>query len=116
MFRALTLAGAVLLPAFSWADEKPARSIAGHWLGTLKVGVIELRLGIHIEKKPDGTLTATVDSIDQGAAGVKTDSATFADNKLTLKMPGQPVFGTLQPDGDTIKGDLVQKEIRLPWS
>jgi uncharacterized protein len=112
MIRALPLICAAFLPA--WADEKPAKAVAGYWLGTLKLGAIDLRLGIHIEKKPDGSLAATVDSIDQGAAGVKTDSATFADQKLVLKMPDSQYTGTLQPDGDTIKGDLEQKGIRLP--
>ena len=50
------------------ADSKPVakKGIEGYWLGTLKTGVVELRLGIKIETK-DGKLVATVDSIDQGA-------------------------------------------------
>src|SRR5262249_20440158 len=62
----------LLLVAFSSGraradDPAPAqkRGIEGYWLGTLRHGAIEMRLGFQIKKKGDGTLTATGDSIDQ---------------------------------------------------
>jgi autotransporter translocation and assembly factor TamB len=114
MIRALPLLCAVVLTACAWADEKPAKSVAGYWLGTLKVGAIELRLGLHIEKKSDGTLTATLDSIDQGVTGLKAETVTLTDGTLTVKMRDSSYSGTLQPDGDTIKGHLEQLKTQVP--
>ena len=107
---------AVLLPlaiAFSVVgEEKPAakKGIEGYWLGTIHAGAIDLRMGFEIKKKDDGTLTAKLDSIDQGARDIPLDSATFVDGTLTLKL-GKAKFtytGKMEPDGDTIKGELEQ--------
>jgi uncharacterized protein len=112
MLRVLALAVSVSLTAPLLADEKPApkKGIEGYWLGTLKVGGIELRLGFDIKKKDDGTVSALLDSIDQGARNVAVETATFADDTLTLKSPKMKLTytGKLQPDGDTIKGELDQ--------
>ena len=113
MIRALTLLCAIL-PACAWADDKSAKPVAGYWLGTLKAGAIELRLVLHVEKKPDGALTATLDSVDQGVTGLKAESVTFADGTLTVKMRDSSYTGTLQPDGDTIKGNLEQLKVQVP--
>jgi uncharacterized protein len=113
MTRVLALALPLVLCASLAADEpKPApkKGIEGIWQGTLAVGAVELRLAFKITKKDDGTLTTTLDSVDQGAKDVPVESTTFADNKLTLKMPVMTATytGTLQADGDTIKGELDQ--------
>ncbi len=50
------------------ADKQPIKVIAGHWLGTLDAGV-KLRVVVNIEQSPEGKLTATLDSPDQGAQG-----------------------------------------------
>ncbi|HKB04866.1 MAG TPA: alpha/beta hydrolase [Gemmataceae bacterium] len=99
------------------ADPKPTAKagIEGYWLGTLQVGAVELRLGFDIKKKDDGTLSATLDSIDQGARNVPVETATFADDTLTLKSPKMKLTytGKFQPDGQTIKGELDQG-VKLP--
>ena len=98
---------ALALPA---AAAEPKKPIAGYWFGTLTVGPIELRLGFLIKAKDDGSLTAVMDSIDQGARDIPLDSATFADGTLTLKLAKARMTytGKLQPDGDTITGNLDQ--------
>jgi hypothetical protein len=62
-------------------DPKPVpmKGIDGYWLGTLKLGAIEMRLGFEIQKKGDGSLTATGDSIDQGTTGLPIETVTFAE-------------------------------------
>ena len=106
---------ALALPAA--ADDKPAakKGIEGYWLGTLHTGAIDLRMGFSIKKKDDGTLTATLDSIDQGARDIPLDSAEFKDGTLTLKLNKAKFAytGKLDAAGDTIKGDLAQV-IKLP--
>jgi len=119
---AASLATLVLLVALSAGqvradDPAPAakKSIEGYWLGTLKPGAIEMRLGFRIRKNGDGTLTATGDSIDQGTKDLPVETVTFADDTLTLKMPDMKAVytGKLQPDGDTIKGEL-EKGAKMP--
>jgi hypothetical protein len=93
------------------ADEKPAakKSIEGYWLGTLKVGAIELRLGFKIASK-DGKLVATVESIDQGGKEIAIEETTFVDGTLSMKMPNMKsaYTGKMGPDGDTIAGTMEQ--------
>jgi hypothetical protein len=53
-------------PAVSRADQEPAKKpavkgIEGTWQGTLKAGIVDLRLAFKISKKPDGSFTATMD-------------------------------------------------------
>jgi pimeloyl-ACP methyl ester carboxylesterase len=104
------------LPVAALADEKlaPKKSVEGYWLGTLKAGAIELRVGFKIESK-DGELSGVMDSIDQGANNLPLDSATFEDGTLTLKLAKIKAgyVGKMQVDGDTIKGDFEQG-IRFP--
>jgi uncharacterized protein len=111
MNRLVAIAACLLSCAPLAADDKPAakKGIDGYWLGTLRVGAVELRLGFKFEMK-DGKLVATMDSIDQGAKDIPVESAEFADNTLTLKMAKMKAgySGKLQPDGDTIKGELEQ--------
>src|SRR5258708_6266325 len=61
-----------------------AQDITGDWNGTLKPGGAELRLVLHITKNADGSLKATLDSIDQGADGIPVNAVTLKDSKLNL--------------------------------
>ncbi len=89
------------------ATTPPA--IAGDWAGTLKAGPAELRLVLHITEAKDGSLTATLDSVDQGANGIPINAITFKDGKLNLDV--QAVKGTY--DG-TVNKDA--SEIDGTWS
>jgi hypothetical protein len=53
--------------------------IQGNWLGTLKISTIELRIVFKVSKNEDGSLTALLDSPDQGAFDIKVDSVLFND-------------------------------------
>ena len=67
-----------MLPA---ADNAKAASLAGPWLGTLKVPPsTELRIVFNITAKPDGSLSATLDSPDQGATGAPVRCPVLAIN------------------------------------
>jgi pimeloyl-ACP methyl ester carboxylesterase len=90
-----------------------AQDIVGDWQGTLSVGPAELRLVLHITKAPDGTLKATLDSIDQpGANGIPVNSITLKDSKLNLDVA--TVHGTYEgkvaPDAKTISGTWTQNQ------
>ncbi len=86
-----------------------AQDITGDWNGTLKPGGGELRLVLHITKNADGTLKATLDSIDQGANAIPVTAITLKDSKLNLKVDA--VNGTY--DG---KVNADTSEIDGMWS
>ena len=71
-----------------------AKSIAGDWRGTLKAGEAELRLVLHITEVSDGSLKATLDSIDQNANGIPVTTITLKDSKLSLDV--ETVHGTYE--------------------
>jgi len=86
-----------------------AQDIAGDWQGTIRTGMGELRLVLHVAKNPDGTLKATVDSPDQGAAGIAIDTITLEGNKLHFSSaPLKATYeGTLKGT-DSINGNWTQ--------
>jgi pimeloyl-ACP methyl ester carboxylesterase len=104
-----TLILAALLSAVSAAC---AQSIIGDWQGTLKAGPAELRLLLHVTKGGDGSLKATLDSVDQGANGIPVTSIVLQDSKLNLKVDSVngAYEGKVAADGTTITGTWVQKE------
>jgi hypothetical protein len=79
MKRNLILAALALLATLANAQD-----IAGDWQGTIKTGMGELRLVLHVAKNADGTLKALVDSPDQNAPRVPIDSMTLEANKVTF--------------------------------
>jgi hypothetical protein len=100
------------------AAPKPAAKpsdIDGAWLGTLDAGGVKLRVVVHVTNTADG-LTATMDSPDQGAAGipvssVSRDGPTF---KLEIKNAGATFEGKLNPALDTIDGTFHQGGANMP--
>jgi fermentation-respiration switch protein FrsA (DUF1100 family) len=87
-----------------------AQDIAGDWQGTLDTGGPQLRLVVHIAKNADGSLHATMDSIDQGANGIPVSAISLKDSKVHMEVAA--VHGTydgkLTSDGGTIKGAWSQ--------
>lgn len=107
----------ILLAVPAQAQQKPGTMGAeGIWEGKLTPGNINLRLAFKITRKPDGTLQATMDSVDQGAKDIPIEKATFADGKLTLEMAKLKATydATLSGDGATLKGDFKQAGMTFP--
>ncbi len=86
------------------------------WQGALEVGSVKLRLVLKISKAPDGTLTATMDSIDQGAMNLPVDSIIIEDKtmRFTMKKIGGSYEGTLSEDGTAVTGLWTQSGQSLP--
>jgi hypothetical protein len=59
-----------------------AQDAAGDWQGTLKAGGAQIRVVVHISRNPAGNLTATFDSPDQGATGIKAGPVDLHGTKL----------------------------------
>ena len=86
-----------------------AQDVTGDWNGKLSVNGGELRLVLHITKNPDGSLKATLDSVDQGANGIPVTSTTLKDSVLNLKV--EAVNGTYEGN---VSADA--KEIAGTWT
>jgi hypothetical protein len=90
-----------------------AQDIAGDWQGTLSIGGAELRLVLHVTKAADGSLKATLDSIDQpGGNGIPVNSVALKDSKLSLDVAAVhgTYEGTVAADGKTISGTWTQAQ------
>ena len=92
------------------ASVAQAQNIAGDWQGTLKAGAAELRLVLHITRNDDGSLKATLDSVDQGANGIPVAAISLKDSNLSLTV--NAVHGTyegkLSADANEITGIWTQ--------
>jgi pimeloyl-ACP methyl ester carboxylesterase len=105
-----------LVVAFAATQEQTAPvKPEGDWRGTLDAGVAKLDLILHIVRK-DGTLTATLDSPDQGATGLAVDSITLSGKSLRFEMKslGADYEGVFSSDGAQIQGEFRQQGQRLP--
>lgn len=92
------------------------RSIEGLWMGTLRAGPLNLRLVLHVSKADAGQLVATMDSLDQGANGLKVDAIHQTDHSLhfELKMIGGSFDGAVNSDVSEIAGQWHQGGGSLP--
>jgi len=87
-----------------------AQDVVGDWKGTLQTPAIELRLALHITRGENGTLKATLDSVDQGANGLAASSVTLQNSKLSFDVDvvrGR-YEGTVSADGKSIAGTWSQ--------
>ena len=99
-----------------FGQEKPTNTIEGTWLGALKVPGGEFRIVFRISKKPDGTLSAVMDSPDQGAKDIPTSSAILENDHLTIesKVAAAVFEGNVKPDWNEIEGRWKQGEMAFP--
>ena len=97
-------------------DGVPGEGLEGIWLGVLNPGTLNLRLLFKISKSGDGTLTGTIDSIDQGAEGLKISGIRVDGDsvRLKLKEPIADFEGTISEDGSQITGEWRQGSSALP--
>jgi len=96
-------------PAQSTAD------VQGTWLGTLDAGGVRLRVAFEISNAASG-LTATMDSLDQGAKGIPVAAVNYRRPALTMAVTaiGGTYRGELAADGETISGTWSQGGALLP--
>lgn len=99
------------------APTEAQRPIVGTWLGTLEVpGGARLRMVFHIRPTADGGFTATLDSPDQGAAGLPATEVTFSGGHLKLfsSVVAGTFEGDLSQDETTLQGEWMQGGMELP--
>ena len=94
----------------------PGEGLAGIWFGRLEVAQISLRLLFRINRDQEGNFSGTIDSLDQGAMGLKLSRIRFEDNSVRLRLNRPPAAfeGTLSPDGSEIVGHWKQSGQSTP--
>jgi len=91
-------------------------AIEGIWQGALKVSGIELRIVFKISQGPEGILTASMDSPDQGAKDIPVDEVIFENGNLRLEIKSaMGIFeGKLKDDNLSIEGEWKQSGRSFP--
>ena len=117
----LSLASASCALAQTQPIRKPQpqsapRTVEGNWTGTLQAGEAVLHLVLHISKSPDGSLKATIDSLDQGVYGIEVTSLTQKDSTLNFNVSsvGASYGGKFSAEHGTIDGAWAQGSVSLP--
>src|SRR6266849_5544352 len=82
-------------------------SIEGLWQGALDIGPTKLRLALHVDKGPNGGLTASLDSIDQGANGIPVDTITVAGD--TMRFEIKQIAGSYEGTVNSAKSQITGK-------
>jgi pimeloyl-ACP methyl ester carboxylesterase len=108
--RTCVLAFQLILVASLSSAQTPASPVAGSWEGAIDAGAVKLRIGAVITVKPDGVLSATMDSPDQGAFDLPLSNVTFADGvlKFALVRANGAFEGRLNAAGTEIAGTWTQ--------
>jgi pimeloyl-ACP methyl ester carboxylesterase len=85
------------------------QDVTGLWLGTLQVGPATLRMALHVSKSAGG-MTATLDSLDQGAHGIPVSSFTQQGSsvKFEVKVVSGKFEGSVNESGSEISGTWTQ--------
>ncbi len=114
--RAVIIAALVTLLFSTIAFPSNNEIIEGAWQGILKVSGIELRIVFKLFQGPEGILSATMDSPDQGAKDIPIDEVIFENGNLRLEIKSaMGVFeGKLQDDNLSIEGEWKQSGRSFP--
>jgi hypothetical protein len=92
------------------ANTGEVQVLEGVWEGVLDANGNQLHLRFNFTKNADGSITATFDSVDQGANGLPIASiARTGDTvKMDLKAVGGTYEGTLNKDASAMTGTFTQ--------
>jgi hypothetical protein len=84
--------------------------IAGDWQATLSAGPVQLRLVLHIQAAADGSLSGTLDIVDQGALGLPVSGIAVKDSAFGFNVDTVhgSYAGTISKDGSGIDGTWTQ--------
>lgn len=113
---ALIIVSCSSLVIFAQQQDTSVIGIEGIWQGELKVPGTVLRIVFKVSKNPDGTLTATLDSPDQGATNIPVEEVIFKDNilRLNVKSVGGVFEGKVSEDFLVIEGEWKQSGGAFP--
>ena len=98
-----------LLAGVFFSSSVSAQDISGTWHGKLSIPTGSLTIVVHISQTEQGAYVTTLDSPDQGANGIKTQTTSFNDSTLIIQIPviHASYKGKLNSD-NTINGTFTQ--------
>lgn len=110
------LTAALLLPALVLlASAQSASSLLeGGWSGKISVGQTELTLVFNFQQAEDGSLTATMDSPDQGAEGIEAELDASALPSVGVKIPSLSASFSGMLYRGSIVGSFIQNGLTFP--
>jgi hypothetical protein len=114
---ALLLLGLAIVATMRFMGSRHAApDLQGFWEGALSVKNSNLRLVLKVEKSPDGGYTATLDSIDQGAANIPVETLTLSNDTVRAELtPLHAAFeGQLDSRVGQISGEWRQAGMNFP--
>jgi hypothetical protein len=99
-------------------QRQSASDLQGFWEGTIAIRHVKLRGVLKVQKSPDGTYTAAMDSIDQGAANVPINAMTLSNGMVRFEVPSARgrFIGTLNARGTEVAGEWQQGGTKVPVS
>jgi alpha-beta hydrolase superfamily lysophospholipase len=86
-FVLLIIVISLLISFSSSAQDIDKKAIAGSWLGKINTGAMDLRVVFNLTLAGKDSLTATIDSPDQGAKGIKIGPVTTDGKKIKISAP-----------------------------
>jgi pimeloyl-ACP methyl ester carboxylesterase len=103
-------------PADQTHAAPQSHGIEGNYAGTLQAGEAQLHLVLHLTKSANGSLSATLDSLDQAVYAIAASSISYSGTALKLEVAsvGARFEGKVSPDHQTIEGEWVQGNASLP--
>lgn len=98
-----------LLAGVFFSSSVSAQDISGVWHGKLSLPTGSLTIVFHISQTEQDVYVTTLDSPDQGANGIKTQTTSFNDSTLIIQIPmiHASYKGKLNSD-NTINGTFTQ--------
>ena len=91
-----------------------ASALEGDWKGTLQIQQAKLRVVLHIVKQADGSLSATLDSPDQGAKDIPANAIQYASPNVKIQWQGiGGIFDGTFENGK-LSGTWQQGTVKIP--
>ena len=111
----VTGAGLIATWQFVGARQNPS-NLQGFWEGAVTVNHMTLRLVLKVDKTPAGEYTATMDSIDQGAADIPVNALSLSNRTVRLQLAALRAGyqGDLNSRGTEISGNWRQGPVTIP--
>jgi pimeloyl-ACP methyl ester carboxylesterase len=90
--------------------------VEGNWMGSLNTQPGKLRLALKVAKAADGSLSANLDSLDQGAKNLPVSMIRQSGRSVVFELAliGGSFDGALTPDGAELVGEWKQSGAVLP--
>ena len=109
---------AISFQSFAKNLSESNNEIIGTWLGKLKVPGQELRIVFNIKENNNGTLTATMDSPDQGVKGIQVDTVIIFNDSIRLNVQVANGYYLARFEKDSLKliGTWTQNGMSFPLS